>query len=219
MRRWHAFTLLEMLFTVAMIAILAAIAIPNFLDAQVRSKVARARGDMAALDAAIRAYSVQREAYPPNQPECLKWLKELRLRNPQGPEAPVANAAKSPRKMFDRDNEPHPLLAKTGWDLKCLTTPTAWIASSLPVDPFHSGKTDSQGCVSRIPMPFVYIDLYDVFHEDGHTTTTQGSHGFMLLSHGPDENLTLENPVYGPFIEYDPTNGLVSTGDLFVRDW
>lgn len=56
MRR--AFTLIELLIVVAIIAILAAIAVPNFLEAQVRSKVARTVSDMRTIATAIEAYAV-----------------------------------------------------------------------------------------------------------------------------------------------------------------
>lgn len=44
--------------------ILAAIAVPNFLEAEVRSKVARSRADMRSLSTAIEAYGIDNNAYP-----------------------------------------------------------------------------------------------------------------------------------------------------------
>ena len=64
----RAFTMIELLNVVAVIAILAAIAVPNFLEAQVRSKIARTRQDMAVVQAALRAYGAQYDAFPPNSP-------------------------------------------------------------------------------------------------------------------------------------------------------
>ena len=54
--RREGFTLIELLIVVAIIAILAAIAIPNFLEAQVRSKVARVMNDERTLSLANEAY-------------------------------------------------------------------------------------------------------------------------------------------------------------------
>jgi len=59
-----AFTLIELLIVVAIIAILAAIAVPNFLQAQVRAKVSRAKSDLKALATALESYLVDYNKYP-----------------------------------------------------------------------------------------------------------------------------------------------------------
>ncbi len=63
MQRRKGFTLIELLIVVAIIAILAAIAIPNFLEAQVRAKVSRAKADMRSITTAIEAYFVDHNKY------------------------------------------------------------------------------------------------------------------------------------------------------------
>lgn len=59
------FTLIELLIVVAIIAILAAIAVPNFLEAQTRSKVSRAKSDMRTYATAIESYFVDYNSYVP----------------------------------------------------------------------------------------------------------------------------------------------------------
>jgi prepilin-type N-terminal cleavage/methylation domain-containing protein len=66
-----AFTLIELLIVVAIIAILAAIAVPNFLEAQVRAKVSRCQNDMRALTTGLEAYAVDYNAYP-----CTRWIPD-----------------------------------------------------------------------------------------------------------------------------------------------
>ena len=60
----RSFTLIELLIVVAIIGILAAIAVPNFLNAQLRAKVANAQADMKALSSALEMYRMDNNHYP-----------------------------------------------------------------------------------------------------------------------------------------------------------
>lgn len=61
--RRSAFTLIELLIVVAIIGILAAIAVPNFLNAQTRAKVVRCVADMKAATDALEMYRLDNGRY------------------------------------------------------------------------------------------------------------------------------------------------------------
>ena len=102
-----AFTLIELLVVVAIIAILAGIALPNFLEAQTRAKVSRTAADLRTIATALESYRVDRNQYPPEN-----WLSPLLVMDNVGGLA-IPNRFK----------------------LGPLTTPIAYV-TSLPVDPF-----------------------------------------------------------------------------------
>jgi general secretion pathway protein G len=95
----HAFTLIELLIVVAIIAILAAIAVPNFLEAQTRAKVSRAKNDLRTLATALEAYNVDNNAYPPGPPAL-----PSRFRRQKPLTTPIAYITSVPRDPFMSDD-------------------------------------------------------------------------------------------------------------------
>jgi len=92
------FTLIELLIVVAIIAILAAIALPNLLEAQMRAKVSRAHADMRTIAIALEQYRVDTNRYPPHYdtPEDLTVLT-----------TPVAYLTSVPREPFATHRNPN----------------------------------------------------------------------------------------------------------------
>src|SRR5207245_4089012 len=68
MRKERGFTLIELLIVVAIIGIIAAIAIPNLLNAIDRSKQKRTMADMRSVGTACEEYSIDSNNFYPVQP-------------------------------------------------------------------------------------------------------------------------------------------------------
>jgi len=215
MQKSKGFTLIELLIVVAIIAILAAIAVPNFLEAQIRAKVARVKSDERTLATAIESYFVDHGSYLPNHNGPAQTV--------QGP-----NAGSNPQSYV--------ILTR-------LSTPVAYISSALLPDPFPSKyKPAGSGGDIYTYTSAERVDGLAVAVIEATTLTTQQkdqlySLGWVLYSQGPDRVSRLQEIEIGlggdpadvspqAFIDwlgetaglapaiYDPTNGTVSSGDI-----
>ena len=163
----RAFTLIELLFVVAVIAVLAAIAVPNFLEAQVRSKVSRTKADQAVITAALRAYSADFDAYPANDPLFQNHLRRLAAEDDLGfqdlqEEAEAHNEANPEQRV----HTPTHFLAESGDSLAALTTPVAYFTRRLPenifIRPSNYNWWDPRSKGVRTKYTFLYINQFDI---------------------------------------------------------
>lgn len=204
-----AFTLIELLIVVAIIAILAAIAVPNFLEAQTRAKISRVKNDMRTIAIALESYHVDSNQYP--------------FKN--GPIAPgLINIGSILGSWVPQ--------AKSNLEAS-VTTPISYL-SSVPADVFAVGAA-KLGAAGYAPGHPVYGFRYtrmvarpasaisgdnllagsggsDLSGSDAFGLSTRADRygGWFMLSNGPD----LDDDVFGFNNQYDPTNGTVSNGDV-----
>ena len=94
----HGFTLIELLIVVAIIAILAAIAVPNFLEAQTRAKISRVRADHRTIATGLEVYKVDTNKYPwcAGNNWCFATGAGSQTKNRELPGATVVTYAHSP---------------------------------------------------------------------------------------------------------------------------
>jgi type II secretion system protein G len=138
----RGFTLIELLIVVAIIAILAAIAVPNFLEAQVRSKVSRAKEDMRSIAIGLEAYRVDSTHYPAGGAanERLNHLTTPVAFITSIPHDPFADAARDPVAWnYYREGYPYCQMEDNSWGNWCRTYNEAlrrgalwWVVSRGP---------------------------------------------------------------------------------------
>src|SRR3981189_431387 len=79
LNRKHAgFTLVEIMIVVAIIALLAAIAVPGFLRARKRSQASRILNDLRMIDAAVDQYAIETNRSTNNVVNVADWTNYLK---------------------------------------------------------------------------------------------------------------------------------------------
>lgn len=182
-----AFTLIELLIVVAIIGILAAIAVPNFLNAQIRAKYSRCLSDMKACQTALEMYALDRGGKVP------------------------------PNSMGGTGNE---------WGLsKVLTTPISYI-TAIPRDPFFARKKEAAEdfyeayCDPKGEGKYFYQEGTNVYVDNMKDPLRPKNWRYCLQGRGPDTDLSSKNNGFAIEVDwpykygYDPSNGLVSDGNV-----
>ena len=215
------FTLIELLIVVAIIAILAAIAVPNFLEAQTRSKVSRAKADMRAISTAISTYMVDYNDSPPLLfPGTFANGKDGQWHHgfvsPQLT-TPVAYLTSLPNDPFTK-----PITALYGFPMsRYWFLITGESRSDVPYFVFRKigwvgVGLDSNLRLSALELPF------DIHRWGGSAYDRLKTQEYFMRSAGPNEAFD-HSGILDPsepgkdlhVIDYDPTNGTVSLGDIF----
>lgn len=212
-----AFTLIELLIVVAIIAILAAIAVPNFLEAQTRAKVSRAKADLRSLAVGVESYYVDNNAYPyTNSQGTSIWMPGGGPFNATiragGVTSPISYLSTMPEDVFRHAiDEPGGFKAapiymeKAGWG----------ITNGVPLRNKPSRvPSDANGTLNGVSSVLV-----------PKTTEAETPYVWLMYSLGPDMTpFVTDRPVASGTVLngsrwtilnlYDPTNGTISTGNI-----
>jgi len=191
------FTLIELLVVVAIIGILAAIAVPNFVGAQLRAKYGRVLADGSALRTAMESYRLDNQAYPLDvtppgvQDETFVWKSQTRA------------------------------------EFASLTTPTPYIATlpldpffikgtsvQCAVGPLEGYCYASQEGVAGTHDVHKALKEFGIFWL-GISRGTDGDEDFKYFQENPGalSGMSKEDILKSQLI-FDPTNGLHSSGDI-----
>lgn len=223
-RRWRGcsgFTLIELLIVIAIILILIAIALPNFLEAQERARVTRGKAHLRSMETAVFSHLTQ-YAYlysDYNDP----FVATRITRNKNGlattpcPVTPPLITSKGGLEYIGDTPTGVGDFQRNFYSpgVHCpLTTPVKYIDASSTVDPWSDGSVpvgmDSRFIGSGDNPKGI---IYSAYFVSGPDRTA----GHWLRGSGPD----IDGDGCPNGLPYSPTNGTKSNGEfwLIMGDW
>lgn len=210
----RAFTLIELLIVVAIIAILAAIAVPNFLEAQTRAKVSRCAADMRTIRTGLESYRVDGNAYPETdfgagvfETNAGAGMDRLTT--------PISYLSSVPQSPF-KENK----IGQSGYRHCTARILYLYVRAAIPTGTIANGGNITPG------LPATFDSSYQAdrirYAIPGGGLAEQAAERvkgqWEIKSVGPnnmDDADPSQNPA-GNARSYDPTNGTVSMGDVVV---
>jgi len=215
MRIRKGFTLIELLIVIAIILILIAIALPNFLEAQIRAKVTKSEGEVRSLKIAIESFRIDHRVLLVDF-----W-----------DEGDLVAVQRLQRWNFCSPNNFDDTVRNQRCILGNLTSPAAYI-KEIPDDPFFGTVNDtSDRMVEALAGTYFYGDNDEEITGEDHnidryTLQTASFLGirplrpgdWILLGMGPDTTAEETDDVLFRGLPYSPTNGTRSRGDIIERN-
>jgi type II secretion system protein G len=192
------FTLIELLIVVAIIGILAAIAIPNFLSAQTRANVARTWADMRQVALGFESYRVDQGEYPPSPPHTSSSHPKYGSYLPRMLHltTPVDYISSVPEDVFAVKAIRYENIRDWPYRIPAAAGP---VVHPFPYDwvswPSNRETSDlwQMACIS---IHFKHVV-------------------WAMRSVGPDLYMGILGTCTNRTVGYDPTNGTISNGDLY----
>jgi prepilin-type N-terminal cleavage/methylation domain-containing protein len=204
------FTLIELLIVIAIILILIAIALPNFLEAQLRAKYTKVQSELRSLTVALESYAVDWNGQYP-----------LDANESPTPYSPVVRA--------DQDGMDY-------FSFMALTTPVAFM-SEVPRDFFQDNRP--MGAIPQANgVPYLTYNYHESVSLKSNPGSGSGDNNagailerygirWVVFGIGPDETWQIETMINfqiiqslisskngGSAFSYSPTNGTRSRGDI-----
>jgi prepilin-type N-terminal cleavage/methylation domain-containing protein len=200
----QGFTLIELLIVIAIILILIAIALPNFLEAQIRAKLTRVHAELRTLTTALEAYQIDFRAYP---------LDDNEVPTPLHPSGGA-----------DTDGA-------DWYSFMVLTTPHKYL-TEIPKDYFQEGNPiplpnveyltynyhEQKSLIINTPAQGAILKKYGIswvvfgIGPDRKWQVETVATGFQII------NAIIAAKAGGSTFTYSPTNGTYSLGDIILSN-